>query len=75
MDKVVYENLVDAGCGDGLIKKFIFMANSGDIRGQLRLLAEHKEVLLKVYHESLRKIDCLDFLFFYLQQTLKKEDA
>ena len=48
MDKVVYENLVDAGCGDGLIKKFIFMANSGDIRGQLRLLAEHKEVLLKV---------------------------
>lgn len=66
------QNLADAGCSPGLCEHFRQLGQNGDVHGQLRLLAAHKKKLLKAYHEEQRKIDCLDFLMFNLQQSLQE---
>ncbi len=74
MDKIAYDNLRDAGCDDNLIRQFSEFEKNGDVKGQLRLLSGYKEKLLQVYHEEQKKIDCLDFLMFNLQQVLNQEN-
>ena len=61
-------NLKDAGCGAALTEKFLEQKKNGDIRGQLRILAEHRRSLLEKLHAEQKKMDCLDYLVFNIQQ-------
>lgn len=61
-------NLRDAGCGAPLIKKILALHESGNIRGELRLLAAQRSGLLEKVHVAQKKVDCLDYLVFQMKQ-------
>jgi len=67
------QNLKDAGIDTGAIKKFLSLEEANRTAEQLKLLAKHREILLKTYHEDQKKIDCLDFLIFNLRQRKETE--
>lgn len=64
----VIENLKDAGCDSEMVEKFLSLDREGDIRGQLCLLAGHRQQLLDRVHREERKIDCLDYLAYQLNK-------
>ena len=62
------QNLRDADCSDKFIEEFFNMKNSGNTKQLLQLLYKHKSGLLEKLHNSQRKIDCLDYLIFHINQ-------
>ena len=67
-DFSLIRNLRDAGCGAPLIEKILALHESGNIRGELRLLAAQRSGLLEKVHAAQKKVDCLDYLIFSLKQ-------
>ena len=67
----VVQNLKDAGCTDEMIEKFMSLQNSKSEEQQLRLLAAHRKYLLERLHRVERRIDCLDYLIYQMEN--KKE--
>ncbi len=65
-------NLKDAGCDAPTIKKFFLLQESGKTGEQLRLLTQQKTVLLEKFHDSRKRIDCLDHLIFVVKQQSKQ---
>ena len=57
-------NLRDAGCGDEFIREFTELGRGGREAEQRRLLSKRRAELLDELHESLRRIDCLDYLIY-----------
>lgn len=53
-------NLVDAGCSNQFIKKYNEVKGNQELR--IKMLYEHRGILLKEIHKDQRKLDCLDFL-------------
>lgn len=69
----ILQNLKDAGCPDDLIDEFFRLTKQNEARNLVvKLLYKYKEVLLKGLHDSQKKIDCLDFLIFKINQTVKE---
>ena len=66
--EAVTQNLIDAGCGEELIRQFWAMIATGKKRESLTLLARHRQGLLDRCHAEQRKIDCLDYLVYQLKQ-------
>lgn len=64
-------NLNDAGCDAQTKEKFLELHSSGKTEEELHLLQRHRKTLLDKVHKNQKKIDCLDFLIFKLQQTVK----
>lgn len=63
----VLQNLKDAGCTDEMVRKFMALQDSGDEEQQIRLLSGHRRHLLEKLHREERRIDCLDYLLYQMQ--------
>lgn len=56
------QNLIDAGCDDEFISRFMTMDENGQTKEILGMLAVHRRQLLNQVHADERKIYCLDYL-------------
>ena len=64
----IIRNLNDAGCDAQTTENFLKLHAKGNIEEELRLLRKHRRTLLSEVHNNQKKIDCLDFLTFKLEQ-------
>lgn len=71
--ETVTQNLMDAGCGEALIRQFRALAAAGRRRECLTLLARHRGRLLESCHAEQRKIDCLDYLVYQFKHESIQE--
>lgn len=60
--------LTDAGCGLELPPRLCALIGQNKRKEALRLLAAHRQTLLDRCHDEQRKIDCLDYLVFQMEQ-------
>ena len=63
----VLQNLKDAGCTDEMVEKFMALQDSDDEEQQIRLLSGHRKNLLERLHRDEKRIDCLDYLLYQMQ--------
>lgn len=63
----VLQNLKDAGCTDEMVEKFMALQDSDDEEQQIRLLFGHRKHLLEKLHRDEKRIDCLDYLIYQMQ--------
>lgn len=63
----VLQNLKDAGCTDEMVEKFMALQDSEDEEQQIRLLSGHRKHLLEKLHKDEKRIDCLDYLIYQMQ--------
>ena len=63
----VLQNLYDAGCTDEMVEKFMALQDSEDEEQQIRLLSGHRKHLLEKLHREEKRIDCLDYLLYQMQ--------
>lgn len=59
--RVLEQNLIDAGCDKEFIKKFMCLTEEQKAE-MLNMLAAHRKYLLDGVHAGERKIYCLDYL-------------
>ena len=64
----ILQNLKDADCNRELIERFFMLDKNQRTFEQLKLLDEYRKKLVESLHQDQRKIDCLDYLIFNLQQ-------
>ncbi len=70
MDKqTLSQNLIDSGCDKAIINEFFLFFEQGKIKEALRLLSLHRGKLIDNLCASQKKIDCLDYLIFYLREN------
>ena len=68
-EQAVVANLADAGCDKEQIEQFMDFLKSGRKEAGLSLLAKHRRFLLDCYHAEQKKIDCLDYLIYQINQN------
>jgi hypothetical protein len=68
-EQAVITNLADAGCDNEQIEQFMDFLKSGRKETGLSLLAKHRRFLLDCYHADQKKIDCLDYLIYKMNQN------
>lgn len=68
---ILYENLLDAGCGEALTRQVMSLLDAGCVREGLSLLSKHRKAVLDNCHAEQKKIDCLDYLIYRLQKEQK----
>lgn len=68
-EQAVVANLMDAGCGNELIDQFMDLLKAGRKEAGLSLLAGHRRFLLDCYHADQKRIDCLDYLIYQMNQA------
>lgn len=69
--QALIQNLTDAGCDAALQERFVLLVRQGREKKALALLAGHRRVLLEHCHEAERKIACLDYLVYQMEQRSK----
>ncbi len=75
-DKDILQNLKEADCSNEFIEEFFRIREHGNDKMLVQLLYKHKSQLLEALHDSQKKIDCLDYLIFQIEQVvnLKKKE-
>ena len=68
--EAVIQNLRDAGCCGKTVEEFLELGNQGDTGGQLKLLSQHRQQLLKRVHRTEHCIHCLDYLVYQIEKQL-----
>ena len=68
-EQAVVANLADAGCDKEQLEQFMDFLKSGRKEAGLSLLAKHRRFLLDCYHADQKKIDCLDYLIYKMNQN------
>lgn len=63
----VLQNLKDAGCTDEMVENFMALQDSADEEQQIQLLSGHRKKLLEKLHQEEKRIDCLDYLIYQMQ--------
>ena len=76
--QAILQNLQDAGCQEDVIKQYCELEaqpRSIDLirRDQKMLLVRQRKELLDDLHQCQRKIDCLDFLLYQMNQKKANE--
>ncbi len=66
-DEAIIQNLVDAGCDRDTITAFVEDIHEEKIAEGLKLLATHRRSLLDDLHKEQRRIDCLDYLIYKME--------
>lgn len=66
----VFQNLMDAGCGQDEIEEFFQLKGENKTQEMLRLLSKHRQNLLDALHSIQKQIDVLDYLIFNIKQNL-----
>ncbi len=64
----ILQNLKDAGCSDETVDAFMTLQEEGDYKEQIKLLSDHRKHLLDKLHRNQRRIDCLDYLIYQMEQ-------
>lgn len=64
------QNLVDAGCDHVLTKQLISLMEQKRNKEALMLLAKHRKGLLESCHVAKKKISCLDYLVYCIEQDI-----
>ena len=62
-----FADLKDAGCTDEMVEKFMALQDSEDEEQQIRLLSGYRKHLLEKLHREEKRIDCLDYLLYQMQ--------
>lgn len=65
---ILYQNLIDAGCGEDLIETCMGLAKANRWNRILPLLSRQRIHLLNVVHDGQKQIDCLDFLVYSINK-------
>ena len=65
---ILYQNLIDAGCREDLIKTCMELAKADRWKRILPLLSKHRTDLLDAVHDGQKQIDCLDFLVYSINK-------
>ena len=68
MEESVIQNLRDAGCSQTTISRFMECLKNGAEKEELQILSRHRKTLLDRIHREERKIDCLDYLVYQIEQ-------
>lgn len=63
----IIQNLKDAGCNKDFISDFLHYYDRAEMGMQIDLLTNWRSCLLEQVHEKERKISCLDYLIYRLQ--------
>ncbi len=66
----VIQNLKDAGCSEKTIGSFLASFDKNEKEQQLKLLELQRNDLLKRVHKEEKRISCLDYLVYQIQQTV-----
>ena len=74
IDESMLENLMDAGCDEGMIERYREIAADNGSCGPalIRLLTPYRKALLDALHADQAKLDCLDYLLFKLRNAQEK---
>ena len=74
IDASMLENLMDAGCDEGMIERYREIAADNGPCGPalIRLLTPYRKALLDALHADQAKLDCLDYLLFKLRNAQEK---
>lgn len=63
------QNMKDAGCSEDTINRFLVCYREGDVRGELKVLSNHRQYLLDKIHKGQKEIDCLDYLVYQIEKA------
>lgn len=66
------QNMKDAGCSEDTINHFLLCYQSGDIKGELKVLSNHRQTLLDKIHKGQKEIDCLDYLVYQIEKSKER---
>lgn len=66
---ILYQNLIDAGCGETLSRQVLGLIASERSAEVLALLKTHRRNLLDLYHAEQRKLACLDYLVHQMEKS------
>ena len=72
--KRLKQNLSDAGCCSEVAGDIIRMCEAGNMEDALRIMKKDRCRLMDEFHESGRKVDCLDFLIRTAEKEMKQAD-
>lgn len=61
----IIENLTDANCDKAFIEKFM---NTSETSERLTMLEKHRKILLDIYHNTIKRLDCLDYLIYNIKK-------
>ena len=64
-------NMEDAGCSEDTINSFLLYYQANDVNGELQVLSQHRKNLLDNIHKEQKKIDCLDYLVYQIEKSVK----
>ena len=65
---IFYQNLIDAGCDQEMVRQCVILAKAAEKTDLLRLLSKHRSILLRTVHENQKRIDHLDFLIYQMSK-------
>ena len=63
-------NMKDAGCSEDTIQRFLLCYQADDIKGELKVLSNHRRALLDEVHKAQKEIDCLDYLVYQIEKKI-----
>ncbi len=63
--------LADCGCCEQTVQEYLACGAENRTADQLRLLQQHRRVLMDSLHLAQRRVDAVDFLICSLEQSLK----
>ncbi|MCC8015675.1 MAG: hypothetical protein LIO87_10865 [Eubacterium sp.] len=63
----IYQNLIDAGCNKETTEKCMSFIGEKKVSEALKILGQHRDLLLGSLHKEQKRIDCLDFLIYRLR--------
>lgn len=66
--KIIYQNLIDAGCDENIIEKCMRFVKNGKAFDMIPILSKHRKTLLDSVHTGQKQIDCLDYLIYSLKK-------
>ena len=67
-EEAVIQNLKDAGCNQETIDQFMDCLKRGALSEQLQVLSRYRRSLLDKIHIEQKRIDCLDYLVYQIEQ-------
>ena len=68
------QNMKDAGCSEDTINSFLLCYQTNDVNGELQILSYHRKNLLDKIHERQKEIDCLDYLVYQIEKSVKQAE-
>lgn len=76
MDKeYIKQSLLDAGCCDETIACVLNRFESGSMEYIVRLLKKERCRAMDEYHESGRKVDCMDFMLRKIENEMNERNG